>query len=109
MVINKNLFVNTDRFDCRVSLMRDGKELLAKDIKTCVPPLSRETCQVPFAVPNYPGEYVITVSFSLKEDTLWARKGHEVAFGQAVCKKTELPEITKKPVKLVTGVCNIGV
>ena len=109
VVINKNLFVNTDRFDCRVSLMRDGKEILAKDIKTCVPPLSRETCQVPFAVPNYPGEYVITVSFSLKEDTLWARKGHEVAFGQAVCKKTELPEITKKPVKLVTGVCNIGV
>ena len=109
VAINKNLFLNTDCFDCRVSLMRDGKEMLAKNIKTCVPPLSRETYQVPFSVPDYPGEYVITVSFSLKEDTLWARKGHEVAFGQAVCKKIELPEKTEKPVKLITGVCNIGV
>ncbi|MCC8049286.1 MAG: DUF4981 domain-containing protein [Clostridiales bacterium] len=30
------------------------------------------------------GEYAITVSFRLKEDTLWAKRGHEVAFGQYV-------------------------
>ncbi len=30
------------------------------------------------------GEYTVTVSFRLKEDTLWAKRGHEVAFGQYV-------------------------
>ena len=30
------------------------------------------------------GEYVVTVSFVLLYDTLWAKRGHEVAFGQGV-------------------------
>ena len=35
-------------------------------------------------VPALPGEYAVTISFRLKEDTSWAKKGHEVAFGQGV-------------------------
>ncbi len=30
------------------------------------------------------GEYAVTVSFLLKNDTLWEKKGYEVAFGQTV-------------------------
>ena len=32
------------------------------------------------------GEYAVTVSFLLKEDTLWEKKGYEIAFGQTVVK-----------------------
>lgn len=31
-----------------------------------------------------PGEYTVTVSFHLKEDTKWAKAGYEIAFGQYV-------------------------
>ncbi|MCD8337361.1 MAG: DUF4981 domain-containing protein [Lachnospiraceae bacterium] len=34
-------------------------------------------------------EYTVTVSFCLKENTLWAKHGHEVAFGQYVYGKCE--------------------
>lgn len=35
-------------------------------------------------MPKQPGEYVITVSFQLKEAEDWAPAGHEVAFGQGI-------------------------
>lgn len=48
-------------------------------------------------------EYAVTVSFVLREDTLWAEAGHEVAFGQKVYKKevkSAVPEnITGSPRK----------
>ena len=51
---------------------------------TCVAPLSEETYELPVPVETAAGEYTITVSFHLKEDTIWAKAGHEVAFGQYV-------------------------
>ncbi len=36
------------------------------------------------AADDVPCEYTVTVSFRLKKDTLWAKRGHEVAFGQYV-------------------------
>ena len=35
------------------------------------------------------GEYVITVSFCLAEDTLWAKAGYETDYGQLAVRKTE--------------------
>ena len=108
-VTNKNLFVNTDSFACKVSLMRDGKEIRESGMDVCVPPLSSETYPIPFEISDYPGEYVVTVSFSLKKDTLWARRGHEMAFGQGVCKCVKGTEKCPKPVKMIMGSYNIGV
>ncbi len=41
------------------------------------------------------GEYTVTVSFRLKEDTLWAKRGHEVAFGQYVYGHCEYARLEK--------------
>ena len=77
-------------------------------IQMTVPPLSKGTMEIPFEVP-VDAEYTVTVSFTLKEDTLWAKAGHEVAFGQKVYKKTKTFAAPKKKIQVIHGKCNIGV
>ena len=81
-VINKNLFVNTDTFRCEVTLAKNGHVLCTETLETSVEPLSEKTYALPFGKQQRAGEYTVTVSFLLREKTLWAEAGHEVAFGQ---------------------------
>lgn len=97
-IVNKNLFINTDSFDCFVVLAKDGKEVKEVPMETHVAPLSEETISLPIPVQTLPGEYAVTVSFRLKEDTVWAKRGHEVAFGQGVY-KVEASAKAVKPAK----------
>ncbi len=95
-VINKNLFTNTSRYECIVTLALDGEELARATVVTDVEPLSSKVCKLPVFGYMTPwsneepwkavrgGEYVVTVSFVLLYDTIWAKRGHEVAFGQGV-------------------------
>ncbi len=122
-VINKNLFTNTSEYDCVITLALDGKELTQVSYNTDVPPLSSKTYDLPsfkYMTPwnadapwsaSKNGEYTATVSFRLKEDMLWAQKGHEVAFGQGIYEvygnkeeKTAIPPIT-----ITDGTYNLGV
>ena len=81
-VWNKNLFTSTDAFDCVALLHRDGKLYQQQKLANIdVAPEERSSFPLPFMVPALPGEYAVTISFRLKEDTSWAKKGHEVAFG----------------------------
>ena len=109
-VINKNLFTSTSAFDCLVSLHRDGVLRTTAPLATDVAPLSEQTYSLPFPVQTRPGEWAVTVSFRLKEDTPWAARGHEVAFGQAVY-AVSAPAAPKTcpPLKVVETDFNIGV
>lgn len=109
-VINKNLFINTDIFECAVVLERDGKLVSETPMQISVPPLSEETFTLPIPVQTLPGEYAVTVSFRLKEDTLWAGRGHEVAFGQKIYKVEEAQKEKKLPkFKVIRSTYNLGV
>lgn len=81
---NKNLFVDTATFRCVVTLESMGKVLKSVEWKTDVEPLCEVKFPTPVELPDEDGEYAITVSFCLKKDTLWAKAGHEVAWGQKV-------------------------
>ncbi len=85
-ITNKNLFTGTDAFNCVAILEREGQLIEKRYISTAVAPLSEETITLPFVLPENHScrtrEYTVTVAFTLKEDTLWAQAGHEVAFGQ---------------------------
>ena len=108
-IINKNLFVPTSVYDCYVKVEREGRLLLCESMNVDVAPLSEKVFELPFTFApkdaadsgvccpngactpeNRPcvftgrGEYAVTVSFHLKEDTLWEKKGYETAFGQSV-------------------------
>jgi len=126
-VINKNLFTNTDEYRCVVTLALEGREVAKATVVTDVEPLSSKTYKLPlfgFATPwndderwkaVRDGEYVVTVSFVLKEDTLWAKRGHEVAFGQKVysVQKNKRGAIDikndKQMFEIADGKYNIGV
>ena len=121
-VINKNLFTNTDVYDCKISLTLDGRQIADTKVDIGVEPLSQQTYQLPrwrYLTPwskeepwmaTDAGEYVVTVSFVLKEDTLWAQRGHEVAFGQGIY-EIEAPQ-QRKPqsyMKVTDGTYNLGI
>lgn len=121
-VINKNLFTNTDVYDCKISLMLDGRQIADTKVDIGVEPLSQQTYQLPhwrYLTPwskeepwmaTDAGEYVVTVSFVLKEDTLWAQRGHEVAFGQGIY-EIEAPRQRKVQsyMKVTDGTYNLGI
>lgn len=108
-VINKNLFVNTNAFDCVVTLLKDGMQMAEKMLQTDTEPLSRDEYELPFEVQTKPGEYVITVSFLLKEDTPWAERGYEIAFGQGSyqVEKQETPVLA--PLTVIESDFNLGI
>lgn len=81
---NKNLFVNTETFEAKAILLRNGMQMEEKALDISVAPESRASFPIPFTVPDYAGEYAVIISFRLKQDTLWEKAGYEVAFGQAV-------------------------
>ena len=65
--------------------------------------------ELPVDIQTRPGEYTVTVSFLLKEDTLWAKKGHEVDFGQSVYTVEGEKEIHKGAFQVIKSLHNIGV
>ena len=108
-VINKNLFVNTDAFDCVVTLKKDGKPVKKAALETHTAPLSRDVYDLPIPVQTLPGEYTVTVSFQLKEDTLWAARGHEVAFGEYTYQVSGTEETHKGALQVIDSIHNLGV
>ena len=110
-VWNKNLFTSTGAFDCVALLHRDGKLYQQQELTNIdVAPEERSSFPLPFMVPALPGEYAVTISFRLKEDTSWAKKGHEVAFGQGVIAVVRsIPSKKVTPFTVTHSTHNIGV
>lgn len=119
-VTNKNLFVGTDSFDAYAILLRDGEEVYRTAMEIAVEPLGKGIFDIPkeiLAIMNaekaqdgqIQPEYCITVSFVLKEDTIWAKAGHEAAFGQHIYKKTVEPYTCSAPIEVIRGKSHIGV
>lgn len=108
-VINKNLFVNTDTFDCKVTVARDGKIIRTAVLDTAVEPLNEQIYALPLEKEERPGEYTVTVSFHLKEERVWAPAGHEVAFGQYVYQIEGVGAVCEDGVEVIRSTHNIGV
>ena len=108
-VVNKNLFVNTDHYEGVILLQKNGKLVRKQKMQLAVEPLSEKNFMVPFAIPADGSEYAVTVSFRLKEDTIWAQAGHEVAFGQKVYQRTAEWKAPEKTVQVIHGKMYIGV
>ncbi|MBR4170663.1 MAG: DUF4981 domain-containing protein [Kiritimatiellae bacterium] len=83
---NRNGFVDASDFEARWSLSRDGKVIADGVIGSlsCAP-LSRKEIDLPLpkkVEPVFGAEYFYRVSFHLKADTEWEKKGYEVAYDQ---------------------------
>jgi len=94
-IINKYLFTSLSAFECSWELLEDDKVIQKGKIRDLnIPPLSEKIVTISFKKPKTKPntEYWLNVRFSLKEDTLWAPKGYEVAREQF-----NIPFETPKP------------
>jgi beta-galactosidase len=84
-VTNRYFFSDLGGLDLSWKLT-SGEEILQSGQleRLHTPPFERESITVPFEKPELqPGtEYWLTLRFSLAENTLWAEKGHEIAWEQ---------------------------
>ena len=82
---NRFSFTKSDAYDASWHLIEDGVEIASGALSLpCVPPLTRQPVSLPLPafVAKRGAEYFVNVAFSLKEDTLWAKKGHVIARDQ---------------------------
>lgn len=95
---NRNLFADTSEYVFLYQILLDGEVIYKASFSPDVP-IAPGQCEEfclkdinwleimvksPACEKDLPGEYVFQTSAVLKNDTLWAEKGFEVAFGETV-------------------------
>lgn len=83
---NKNLFRSTDSYEFIYRVLKDGSLIWEQSFQAMVAPMEEGWTTVNMPSFTEAGEYAYQVSAVLKEDTLWAEKGFEIAFGEQVVK-----------------------
>lgn len=81
---NRNHFTNALQYETHWYLEADGELLEQGVLDLDIPPMERKFFKIPYSKPTLEedAEYRVTVSSSLKEDKIWAKAGHEVAWSQ---------------------------
>ncbi len=93
---NNSLFTDASEYECVVTVTLDGVRVADRIIEVSCAPGEKKRFEKIFRVPSgiaqtaadspeyAGGEYVFTVSLFTKKCFVWAERGHEVSFGQAV-------------------------
>lgn len=114
-VVNDNLFTNTSEFDFEYALYREGVEVYRSSGNVEIAPLreGRFELEWPSGIMAEHGEYSIQASFHLKNQTVWADSGFEIAFGQFIFNVGEKAIILQaektSDLRVAYGDVNIGV
>ncbi|MEK3982755.1 glycoside hydrolase family 2 TIM barrel-domain containing protein [Paenibacillus sp. FSL K6-3166] len=116
---NENLFVGLDAHKLKYCLNYEGREIYRGIVFAQVKPGEERYVELDLPETNHSGEYSLDVSLVLKEDSLWANAGYEIAFGQYVFQVestlTDMNSIHPKVTpalndfRVVEGDVNIGV
>lgn len=108
-IVNKTLFTDLAEYQMVFTLCDEGRRLMKSVANHPCPPGEVICVPLPFSLPERPGNYTVNLSLCLKEDCLWAKAGHVVAFGQ-YCVSRAAPETPcTLPVTVVEGDVNIGI
>ncbi|MDR1331917.1 MAG: DUF4981 domain-containing protein [Tannerella sp.] len=83
-VRNRNHFTDASAYNARWQMEADGEVIEEGGIDLQLPPLTTKQVRIPYRRPviSEGKEYRLTVSFSLRQDEIWAPAGHEVAWDQ---------------------------
>ena len=107
---NRNLFVGTEGYIFKVSLEKEGEILGTEEQRLNFSAGETGSVKIGLEIPENGGEYVLTASAVIAEDTIWAKKGHEISFAQEVVKTPEIEtEKTITKAEIVYGDFCIGV
>jgi len=105
---NRNLFTNTNEFTAILTIEKIGELVAEEELTIDCPPLETVDYPLELELPE-DSEYVVTLSFVLKEDTLWADKGYEVAYGQTTVGKYIVEKGLEQKLRVTKGFFNIGI
>ncbi len=109
-VENRNLFVGADGYIFKVTLEKEGEILATEEHRLNISAGETGSVKIGLAIPENGGEYVLTASAVLAEDTLWAEKGHEISFAQEIVETPEVKvEATAAKAEIVYGDFSVGV
>lgn len=90
-ISNKSLFTNAAEYEMHIELALEGKVIWEKTMPApSIAPGETKEIALDFLPLSDAGEEAVTVSLRLASDTLWAKRGFEVAFGQGVWEVDEL-------------------
>ena len=106
---NQHLFRSTAGYEFQCRLMKEDKILFEERRTFVVEAGQKEYMSVAFPEIREGGEYIFEVSMQLAEQSIWAEKGHEIAFGQYVEHIQEEIEATNNKIEVIHGDVNIGV
>ena len=109
-IVNRNLFTDVSEYGCIITIEENGEAVGRHYEEFNVPPLHTKSFKWPFPLPKEKGrEYVITLSFVLKEARSYAEAGHEVAWGQYVYGNISETKHPEGRLKVVHGMNGIGI
>ncbi|WHY01231.1 glycoside hydrolase family 2 TIM barrel-domain containing protein [Neobacillus sp. DY30] len=109
---NESLFSNTADYELDYVLFCEGKEVYRNSLIADVEPQSegRFEFDIPEEFEAESGEYCVQTSLVLKESTLWADAGYEIAFGQFVYQVgTKVITPASGNLRVAYGDVNIGI
>lgn len=107
---NRNLFIGTEGYIFKVTLEKEGEILAAEEHRLNISVGEKYSVKIGLEVPENGGEYVLTASAVIAEDTIWAEKGHEISFAQQIVKTHEITApMTAHKAEIVYGDFCIGV
>lgn len=97
---NRNRFINAGNYNFSWMLFEDGKCLQNGEMDLDIEPMARKVVTIPYTKPTLkPGcEYRLLLSSRLREETVWARAGFEVAWDQLELPWHQMAETTDKAV-----------
>lgn len=102
-IINRHHFKNLDEFTTRWELMLDGLVVEEGELALALEAQSQTELNIPYTLPKEQGEIILTLSYSLKNETLWALAGHEVAFEQFFLREAQNAASAKQKNKAPKG------
>ena len=109
---NKYPFNNlSDKFYLKYTVRKDGRIIREDKVMNInIPAETSRFIDIPFRkIKNDNSEYTVTIALCLKNSTIWAPKGYQIADEQFILKKREdLPTINTKGRLLITGNKVIG-
>lgn len=111
---NKYLFTNLNEYHCEVVIEKESKLIKKVTLDIDLEPNKKKTYDLSKYVESIhkPGEYTLTIYFSLKNKNAWASNKHVVAYGQEVFKVEEKKvkkDNTRHQLEVIDSVRDIGV
>ena len=106
---NENLFINLDNYEFIYTHLKEGIVLSEGSIEVKAEAGETVNIVLPIEKATIGGNYTINVSAVLKEATIWAKKGHVVAYGQYVYEVKEKESLCDKEIIVSNCLANFGV